>query len=188
MKSVLRKYIKMFSNYICLSWYTYIYMYNKILKMWCNAAVGFYCILTLAIFLKYIKYLIESASFTFWCLYICKSTCNICFQTVLRIWDCLFYEGSKILFRVGVTLIKKHREQLLACRNFPEIIQTLKQITSDTTVLQCHEFVEVKLLMFCLIIVAKYFVHTHYCAHILFYSFKHAQYLGLCMHAGIHSH
>ncbi|XP_076323864.1 growth hormone-regulated TBC protein 1-A-like isoform X2 [Tachypleus tridentatus] len=59
-------------------------------------------------------------------------------ETILRIWDCLYYEGSKILFRVGVTLIKKNEEKILAAKNFPDIISVLKSITGDPLVTDCH--------------------------------------------------
>lgn len=64
-------------------------------------------------------------------------------QTVLRIWDSLFYEGSKVLFRVGVTLIKLNRRQIMKCRNFPEITNVMKDIPKSTNVIKCHEFMQV---------------------------------------------
>uniref|UniRef100_A0A8C9L8N4 Growth hormone-regulated TBC protein 1 n=1 Tax=Pavo cristatus TaxID=9049 RepID=A0A8C9L8N4_PAVCR len=50
-------------------------------------------------------------------------------ETVLRIWDCLFYEGSKIIFRVALTLIKQHQAFILEATNFPDICDKFKQIT-----------------------------------------------------------
>ena len=66
-----------------------------------------------------------------------------CLQTTLRIWDCLFYEGSKIVFRVALTLIKRNRENLLACQDFTELAECFKEITKDSIVLQCHDFMQV---------------------------------------------
>ena len=65
-------------------------------------------------------------------------------QTVLRIWDCLFHEGTKIIFRVVLTLIKRNEEKLLACKNFPEIVNTCKALTKDGMVVNCHEFMQVR--------------------------------------------
>merc|ERR1712071_116680 len=45
-------------------------------------------------------------------------------ETVLRIWDCLFNEGSKILFRVAITLVKLNEEELLKCSEFGEMAET----------------------------------------------------------------
>lgn len=64
-------------------------------------------------------------------------------QTTLRIWDCLFYEGSKIVFRVALTLIKRNRENLLACQDFTDLAECFKGITKDSIVLQCHDFMQV---------------------------------------------
>lgn len=74
-------------------------------------------------------------------------SCNLKFspflQTVLRIWDCLFYEGSKIIFRVALTLIKQHQAFILEATNFPDICDKFKQITKGTFVTECHSFMQV---------------------------------------------
>ena len=70
----------------------------------------------------------------------------ISLQTTLRIWDCLFYEGNKIIFRVALTLIKRNQESLLACQEFSDLADCFKGITKDSIVLQCHEFMKVNLL------------------------------------------
>ncbi|XP_026563160.1 growth hormone-regulated TBC protein 1 [Pseudonaja textilis] len=63
-------------------------------------------------------------------------------ETVLRIWDCLFYEGSKIIFRVALTLIKQHQDFILEATNFPEICEKFKQITTGAFVTECHIFMQ----------------------------------------------
>ncbi|KAM4794866.1 growth hormone-regulated TBC protein 1 [Rhinophrynus dorsalis] len=63
-------------------------------------------------------------------------------ETVLRIWDCLFYEGSKVLFRVALTLIKQHQAFILEARNFPDICDKFKEITKGTFVTECHFFMQ----------------------------------------------
>ncbi|XP_074671340.1 growth hormone-regulated TBC protein 1 isoform X1 [Strix aluco] len=63
-------------------------------------------------------------------------------ETVLRIWDCLFYEGSKIIFRVALTLIKQHQAFILEATNFPDICDKFKQITKGTFVTECHSFMQ----------------------------------------------
>uniref|UniRef100_A0A8B9R3Q1 Growth hormone regulated TBC protein 1 n=1 Tax=Anas platyrhynchos TaxID=8839 RepID=A0A8B9R3Q1_ANAPL len=63
-------------------------------------------------------------------------------ETVLRIWDCLFYEGSKIIFRVALTLIKQHQAFILEATNFPDICDKFKQITKGTFVTECHTFMQ----------------------------------------------
>lgn len=63
-------------------------------------------------------------------------------QTTLRIWDCLFYEGSKIIFRVALTLIKRNKCNLLACQDFTTLAECFKEITKDSIVLKCHDFMQ----------------------------------------------
>uniref|UniRef100_A0A8C3JMN1 Growth hormone regulated TBC protein 1 n=1 Tax=Calidris pygmaea TaxID=425635 RepID=A0A8C3JMN1_9CHAR len=63
-------------------------------------------------------------------------------ETVLRIWDCLFYEGSKIIFRVALTLIKQHQAFILEATNFPDICDKFKEITKGTFVTECHSFMQ----------------------------------------------
>jgi hypothetical protein len=74
----------------------------------------------------------------------------IVFQTVLRIWDCLFYEGSKIIFRVCLTLIKRNEVSLLQCNDFTSLAECFKEITRDSLVIRCHDFMQVTaLLLYC---------------------------------------
>ena len=63
-------------------------------------------------------------------------------QTVLRIWDCLFNEGSKILFRVALTLIKQHQDFILEASSVPDICDRFKQITKGDFVTECHTFMQ----------------------------------------------
>ncbi|XP_044140707.1 growth hormone-regulated TBC protein 1 [Bufo gargarizans] len=63
-------------------------------------------------------------------------------ETVLRIWDCLFYEGSKILFRVALTLIKQHQAHILEAKNFPDVCDKFKDITKGAFVTECHLFMQ----------------------------------------------
>uniref|UniRef100_A0A8C5M508 Growth hormone-regulated TBC protein 1 n=1 Tax=Leptobrachium leishanense TaxID=445787 RepID=A0A8C5M508_9ANUR len=64
-------------------------------------------------------------------------------ETVLRIWDSLFYEGSKIIFRVALTLIKRYQAFILEARNFPDICEKFKEITKGKYVTECHLFMQV---------------------------------------------
>ncbi|XP_069060772.1 growth hormone-regulated TBC protein 1 isoform X1 [Pleurodeles waltl] len=63
-------------------------------------------------------------------------------ETVLRVWDCLFYEGSKLLFRVALTLIKRHQAYILEANNFPDICDKFKEITKGSFVTDCHTFMQ----------------------------------------------
>ncbi|XP_067896249.1 growth hormone-regulated TBC protein 1-like isoform X2 [Heterodontus francisci] len=63
-------------------------------------------------------------------------------ETVLRIWDCLFYEGSKITFRVALTLIKYHQASILEANSFAAICEKFKEIARGSLVQDCHVFMQ----------------------------------------------
>ncbi|XP_049634094.1 LOW QUALITY PROTEIN: growth hormone-regulated TBC protein 1 [Suncus etruscus] len=63
-------------------------------------------------------------------------------ETVLRIWDCLFNEGSKILFRVALTLIKENQAFLLEASSVPDVCERFRQITKGNFVTECHSFMQ----------------------------------------------
>uniref|UniRef100_UPI0014454416 growth hormone-regulated TBC protein 1-A-like n=1 Tax=Epinephelus lanceolatus TaxID=310571 RepID=UPI0014454416 len=63
-------------------------------------------------------------------------------ETVLRVWDCLFYEGSKVLFRVALTLIIHHQPEILRARSLTDVCECFKQITSGAFTLDCHTFMQ----------------------------------------------
>ena len=56
----------------------------------------------------------------------------------------MFNEGSKILFRVAITLIKLHEDKLLKCTDFAEMAECFKHITRSPAVLDCHSFMAVR--------------------------------------------
>ncbi|XP_059611667.1 growth hormone-regulated TBC protein 1-A [Phlebotomus argentipes] len=61
-------------------------------------------------------------------------------ETVLRIWDCLFAEGYKILFRVSVTLIMRHRDTLMATEDISQLANVFREMLQSAMVTNCHEF------------------------------------------------
>ncbi|KAF5297747.1 hypothetical protein FQR65_LT09921 [Abscondita terminalis] len=62
-------------------------------------------------------------------------------ETVLRIWDCIFYEGSKIIFRVALTLIKIHKRQILEAKDLGELVSCFREMGSNFGVIDCHNFI-----------------------------------------------
>ncbi|KAG5897171.1 hypothetical protein JTB14_022534 [Gonioctena quinquepunctata] len=62
-------------------------------------------------------------------------------ETVLRIWDCLFNEGSKIIFRVALTLIRLHKEKILQTSELGELITCFKDMRNHQSVINCHQFI-----------------------------------------------
>ncbi|KAF8541301.1 rab-GTPase-TBC domain-containing protein [Trichophaea hybrida] len=49
-------------------------------------------------------------------------------ETTLRVWDCLFYEGSKTLFRIALTVFKTGESQIRSVHDPMEIFQVVQTI------------------------------------------------------------
>ena len=59
----------------------------------------------------------------FLCLYI-----NVLpLYTVCRVWDCLFWEGNTILFRIGLTMMNSKSKQILQADDFLNVYSILKR-------------------------------------------------------------
>lgn len=52
-------------------------------------------------------------------------------ETTLRVWDCFFYEGSKILFRIALTILKLGEAKILAVQEFIEVFQVVQALPKD---------------------------------------------------------
>lgn len=61
-------------------------------------------------------------------------------------WDCLFYEGSKIIFRVGLMLVEHYRNEMLACEDITALAKCFKLIIQRPFTLNCHIFIKVLVL------------------------------------------
>ncbi|KAG8521149.1 Growth hormone-regulated TBC protein 1, partial [Galemys pyrenaicus] len=72
--------------------------------------------------------------------FICLFVDTLPVETVLRVWDCLFSEGSKIIFRVALTLIKQHQASILEASSLPDICEKFRQITRGSFAMECHTF------------------------------------------------
>lgn len=49
-------------------------------------------------------------------------------ETVLRVWDCLFFEGSKTLFRIALAIFKAGEKQIMSVNDPMEIFQVVQTI------------------------------------------------------------
>lgn len=63
--------------------------------------------------------------------FLCLFVNTLPIETVLRVWDCFLVEGDKILFRVGLALLKMHSDDMLACTDSPQMIRALTRIGKD---------------------------------------------------------
>jgi len=62
-------------------------------------------------------------------------------ETLLRVWDCLFYEGNKVLFRVALAIIKLNEDKILAIDDPMEIFQVVQNMPK--CLLDCHKLIDV---------------------------------------------
>lgn len=70
--------------------------------------------------------------------FICLFADNLPTETVLRIWDSLFYEGSKIIFRVAVAIFKRHSQKMMTIKDPGTLYEYAKDMTGKE--LDCHDF------------------------------------------------
>ncbi|KAI8139551.1 rab-GTPase-TBC domain-containing protein [Fennellomyces sp. T-0311] len=61
-------------------------------------------------------------------------------ETVARVWDCVFVEGYKVLFRVALAIIKLSEESICAAEDPTDALQLLQNIPKR--LLDCHEFMQ----------------------------------------------
>jgi TBC1 domain family member 10 len=57
-----------------------------------------------------------------------SSSFNI--ESALRIWDCFFYEGFKVIYRVYLAILEKKSKQLAKC-SFERIMEIIRSIGND---------------------------------------------------------
>lgn len=58
--------------------------------------------------------------------FLCLFVNVIPLYSVCRIWDCLFWEGSTVLFRIGLTMVKSKSYELLEAKDFIGVYSILK--------------------------------------------------------------
>ncbi|KAH8295298.1 hypothetical protein KR018_009692, partial [Drosophila ironensis] len=64
-------------------------------------------------------------------------------ETVLRIWDCVFAEGYKIVFRAALAMFSTHKNAILACDDIAALANLFRDtMIQDSIVTDCHGFVE----------------------------------------------
>ncbi|KAI9593750.1 rab-GTPase-TBC domain-containing protein [Syncephalis fuscata] len=61
-------------------------------------------------------------------------------ESNLRVWDCLFLEGSEVLFRVALTLFKMHEQQICNIDDSLELFQYLQNMPKR--MVDCHILME----------------------------------------------
>lgn len=62
-------------------------------------------------------------------------------ETALRVWDCMFCEGSKILIRTALYMVMLKEEQLKKANGLSEIKSVFDKLDHDSDMLSCHTFI-----------------------------------------------
>lgn len=63
-------------------------------------------------------------------------------ETVLRVWDVMFAEGYKIIFRVTLAIILTLKEDIMNAMDISELAELFRNINKNPRMLDCHSFVE----------------------------------------------
>ncbi|ALC45352.1 CG5916 [Drosophila busckii] len=64
-------------------------------------------------------------------------------ETVLRIWDCVFAEGHKVVFRAALAMFVTHKTAILACHDIAALVTLFRDtMIQDNIVTNCHSFIE----------------------------------------------
>ncbi|KAG0000543.1 hypothetical protein BGZ79_005794 [Entomortierella chlamydospora] len=61
-------------------------------------------------------------------------------ESILRVWDCFFYEGRKILFRVALTILRLHEAEISKIDDPLEVFQVVQNIPKR--MIDCHKLME----------------------------------------------
>eukprot|EP01007_Sphenomonas_quadrangularis_P001127 NODE_2027_length_696_cov_8.443586_g1714_i0.p4 GENE.NODE_2027_length_696_cov_8.443586_g1714_i0~~NODE_2027_length_696_cov_8.443586_g1714_i0.p4 ORF type:complete len:161 (+),score=81.21 NODE_2027_length_696_cov_8.443586_g1714_i0:34-516(+) len=70
---------------------------------------------------------------------LCLFIHSLPFEAVLRVWDLYFLQGTVLLLRLAVTVVKRCEEQLLACSDMAAFLEVLRK--------RLKKYVEVDILL-----------------------------------------
>lgn len=63
-------------------------------------------------------------------------------ETVLRVWDVMFAEGYKIIFRVALAIILMLKEDIMMAMDITELAELFRNLNKDPRMLDCHSFLQ----------------------------------------------
>jgi hypothetical protein len=62
-------------------------------------------------------------------------------ETALRVWDVIFSEGSKIIFRAGLAIVLILKDDIMRVNDMNELAQLFRNISKDPRFLNSHKFI-----------------------------------------------
>ncbi|KAI8381602.1 rab-GTPase-TBC domain-containing protein [Radiomyces spectabilis] len=61
-------------------------------------------------------------------------------ESVLRVWDCLFYEGQRAIFRVALAIFKMNEQEILSVDDPLEVFQVVQNMPKR--MIDCHKLLD----------------------------------------------
>lgn len=61
---------------------------------------------------------------------------------MLRIWDVMFAEGHKIIFRTSLAIIFTLKDDIMKTNDISELADLFRNISKDPRMLDCHTFLQ----------------------------------------------
>ncbi|CAO1405884.1 unnamed protein product [Diamesa tonsa] len=63
-------------------------------------------------------------------------------ETILRVWDVLFAEGYKIIFRVCLAIVEILKDDILKAEDISELAELFRNLSKDPRIVDCHKFLQ----------------------------------------------
>lgn len=63
-------------------------------------------------------------------------------ETVLRIWDVMFAEGYKIIFRTALAIIFVLKDEIMKTNDINDLAELFRNLNKNPLLIDCHSFVE----------------------------------------------
>jgi TBC1 domain family member 6 len=71
---------------------------------------------------------------------ICLYAETLPIETVFRVWDVMFAEGYKIIFRTALAIILMLKDDIMACMDISDLAELFRNVSKDPRFLDCHSF------------------------------------------------
>ncbi|EFP07853.1 hypothetical protein CRE_26486 [Caenorhabditis remanei] len=73
--------------------------------------------------------------------FVCWFVESLPMETVLRLWDCMIYEGDEWLFKVAVTLFRSNMIAISSCETIDQLMTEIQNIGTSKAALYCHQLI-----------------------------------------------